>query len=162
MRRSLSIFVYLAVSLQAAAASPLFRPVEIPQHIYGGGWEYFVGGGLAVFDCNGDHMPDIYAAGGENQAALLIIRSIPSGVIKFQARTPDALALAHVTGAYPLDIDSDGILDLAILQVGRNTVLKGGPDCTVFRHLGGRAKPANTGLWQLCRPHQPRWAVQGV
>ena len=38
--------------------------------------------------------------------------------------------LTHVTGAYPLDIDSDGIMDVAVLRVGANMLLKGGSDCS--------------------------------
>jgi len=44
-------------------------------HSYTGPWEYFVGGGLAVFDCNGDRLPDMYIAGGEQPAKLYINRS---------------------------------------------------------------------------------------
>jgi hypothetical protein len=34
-----------------------------------------------------------------------------------------------VTGAYPLDIDNDGLLDLAVLRVGTNLLLRGSGDC---------------------------------
>ena len=61
----------LPVLLLASAshAQPLFedRSDDLPEHIYGGGWEHFVGGGVAVFDCNGDDLPDIFAAGGGGQ-----------------------------------------------------------------------------------------------
>lgn len=55
-----------------------------------------------------------------------------------QPATPDALHLTGVTGAYPLDIDSDGHLDLVVLRVGENLLLRGGPDCgfTPFQGLG--------------------------
>src|SRR5690606_9551568 len=36
----------------------------------------------------------------------------------------------EVTGAYPLDIDGDGLLDLAVLRVGANVLLQGQGDCT--------------------------------
>lgn len=114
----------------AAGAAPLFAPATVPAHVHDGGWEHFVGGGLAVFDCDADGLPELYAAGGENPATLLRNRSGRGGALAFEAATPPALALTGVTGAYPLDIDSDGHLDLAILRVGPNTVLRGGPDCS--------------------------------
>ena len=33
--------------------------------VYKGEWLYMVGGGAAVFDCNGDEYPDALLAGGE-------------------------------------------------------------------------------------------------
>ena len=39
------------------------------------------------------------------------------------------LAITGVTGAYPLDIDNDGVLDLAVLRVGENLLMKGTGDC---------------------------------
>jgi hypothetical protein len=38
-----------------------------------------------------------------------------------------------VTGAYPIDIDSDGHTDLAVLRVGENVVLRGLGDCEFER-----------------------------
>ncbi|AVO38971.1 CRTAC1 family protein [Pukyongiella litopenaei] len=120
------IAVLLAAS---AAADPLFRPVDMPAHVYSGGWEHFVGGGLAVFDCDGDRLPELYAAGGSAPAMLLRNRSVPMGDPAFVADTPGALALTGVTGAYPLDIDGDGQLDLAVLRVGENRLFRGGDNC---------------------------------
>jgi hypothetical protein len=112
-------------------AGPRFedRSAALPvAHVYAGGWEHFGGGGVAVFDCNGDSLPEILAAGGENPARLFLNRSTPGGDITFAAgRLPE---LVGVTGAYPLDIDGDGWLDLAVLRVGPNLLLRGGPDCT--------------------------------
>lgn len=128
----------LALLPGAALAAPAFDPVPIPEHVYSGGWEHFVGGGLAAFDCNGDSLPELYAAGGENPAALFVNRSAPGGGITFDSATPDSLAITGATGAYPLDIDSDGILDLVVLRAGENRLLRGLGACefTAFDGLG--------------------------
>lgn len=109
----------------AAGADPLFEDHSsaLPDHIYAGGWEHFVGGGVAVFDCNGDMQPEIFAAGGTNPALLL--RN--DGGFAF---TPvDIPSLTGVTGAYPLDINGDGHLDLFVMRVGPNVVLAGDGAC---------------------------------
>ncbi len=52
--------------------------------------------------------------------------------------------LTKVIGAYPLDIDDDGMMDLVVLRLGRNLILKGEPDCrfevanSAFAFDGGR------------------------
>lgn len=111
-------------------ATPLFEDLSanLPEHIYAGGWEHFVGGGLAVFDCNKDTLPDIFAAGGANPAQLMQNK----GDFAFEiVQVPD---LTGVTGAYPIDLDADGWLDLFVLRVGENRVLKGAADCK-FRDI---------------------------
>ncbi len=110
-------------------AGPRFEPVQVPDHTYSGGWEHYVGGGIATFDCNGDRLPDLFVAGGGAPAILLRNRTVPDGPLRFEPATPDALHLTGVTGAYPLNIDSDGHMDLAVLRVGENLLLRGGPDC---------------------------------
>lgn len=111
-------------------ADPAFEPRALPvSHVYSGGWEHFVGGGVAVFDCNDDGFEDMFMAGGEAPAQLLInTTEARGGELRF-ARS-DIMPLQGVTGAYPLDVDSDGSLDLVVLRVGANLVLKGGPDCS--------------------------------
>jgi hypothetical protein len=101
---------------------PRFEPVALPEHVYSGGWEHFVGGGVAVFDCDGDRLPELYAAGGEAPAVLMRNR----GGMRFEA---EPTTLTGVVGAYPLDLDGDGALDLAVLRVGPDVLLRGGPDC---------------------------------
>ena len=118
----------LLVTAMPAAADPLFVPRPIEPHRYEGGWEHFVGGGVAAFDCSGDSLPELFAAGGENPAQLFLNRSAPGGDLVFDA-VEGTLSLTGVTGAYPLDIDSDGIMDLAILRVGENTLMRGLGEC---------------------------------
>ncbi|MCY4180646.1 MAG: CRTAC1 family protein [Litoreibacter sp.] len=113
-----------------AQAEPRFEPRPLPvEHIYQGGWEHFVGGGVAVLDCNGDGFDDVFVAGGVGLARLLVNQTTGAGAdIAFSVGAFEVIT--GVTGAYPLDIDSDGHLDLAVLRVGANVLLKGGPDCT--------------------------------
>ena len=121
----------LLLLAQPALADPAFvdRAGSLPvPHVYDGGWEHFVGGGVAILDCNGDTRPDLFAAGGTNPAQLFINQSHPGGDIAFA--TGDLPPLTGVTGAWPLDVDSDGQLDLMVLRRGPNLILKGGPDCT--------------------------------
>ena len=108
-----------------ALAAPNFTNMSanLPRHVYDGGSQFFVGGGLAVFDCNGDTLPDVFAAGGENPAQM--IRN--DGDFRFSA--VDIPSLTSVTGAYPIDLDADGFMDLFVLRVGDNRVLKGGEGC---------------------------------
>ena len=115
----------------SAHAGPVFDDRTATQkinHQYTGGWEHFVGGGVAVFDCDGDLLPEVFAAGGAAPAVLLRNRS-GAGQFEFQAGTPRELAITGLTGAYPIDIDSDGKLDLVLLRVGPNKLMRGLPDC---------------------------------
>jgi len=121
----------LALAAAPAAAEPRFadRAGSLPvAHVYSGGWEHFVGGGVAVFDCDGDARPEILAAGGAGPMRLFRNRTpAPGAALEFDlAAFP---AITETTGAYPLDIDGDGWLDLAVLRVGPDLVLTGGPDC---------------------------------
>ncbi|MEM8850928.1 MAG: CRTAC1 family protein [Pseudomonadota bacterium] len=104
-------------------ADPVFEPVAVPDHIYSGGWEHFVGGGVAVFDCDGDALPEIVAAGGTSPVMLL--RNL--GAMAFvRGDLPEILG---ATGVYALDLDGDGALDLVVTRVGPNTVLRGDGEC---------------------------------
>ncbi|MGH2358133.1 MAG: CRTAC1 family protein [Candidatus Limnocylindria bacterium] len=102
-------------------------------HRYDGEFTYFVGGGVAVFDCDGDGRQDLYLAGGELPAALYRNRSPVGGALSFEEVHDGATDLTEVTGAYPLDIDGDAKVDLAVLRVGENVLLRGLGDCAFER-----------------------------
>jgi hypothetical protein len=94
-----------------------------------GGWQFVVGGGLAVLDCDADGRPDLYLAGGSSPASLYRNESEAGGALRFTRLDAPAVELVHVSGAYPLDVDSDGLADLAVLRLGENVVLRGLGDC---------------------------------
>lgn len=100
--------------------------------VYRGEWEFMTGGGVAAFDCSGDGKPELFLAGGTDKATLYHNDSATGGALKF---TPAATGvdLDRVTGAYPLDIDGDGILDLVVLRSGEDVVLQGEGDCRFHR-----------------------------
>jgi hypothetical protein len=116
----------------SAGIAHTFAPVE----------DIGVGGGVAVFDCNGDGRPDLYLAGGTAPAQLARNDSPTGGALRFTPIGDATTNLTAVTGAYPLDVDGDGITDLAVLRVGGLLVLRGLGDC--------RFEPANE-----------RWGIDG-
>ncbi len=102
-------------------------------HTYDGGATFSTGGGLAAFDCDGDGRPDLYLAGGERPATLYHNDSAVGGPLRFTAIHDPATDLTDVTGAYPIDIDGDGTVDLVVLRVGGNVVLRGLGGCRFER-----------------------------
>jgi enediyne biosynthesis protein E4 len=95
---------------------------------YDGEWEFMVGGGVATFDCNDDGFPEVFLAGGTNKSQLYRNTSNTGGALSFK-REPGSLELTNVTGAYPLDADSDGRTDLVVLRVGANAIYRGLGNC---------------------------------
>jgi len=121
---------------RAVSAAPVPKFVEEAakagvEHTYDGAWEFFVGGGVAIFDCNGDRRPDLFLAGGKNPAQLFENQSPTGGTLAFRVRDTGLAErrTTRVLGAYPLDFDNDGIVDLAVLRLGENLLLKGKGDC---------------------------------
>ena len=131
-------------------------------HIYTPVEDLGIGGGVAVFDCNGDGRPDLYFAGGGQPAMLARNDSAIGGALRFTPIGDAVTDIGDVTGAYPLDVDGDGITDLAVLRVGGLDLLRGLGDCRfapanaqwavdggqglddgVQRDLGGRRGPAD-------------------
>ncbi len=123
-------FVALACLLPTQGfAEPKFEPLPealSAPHIYDGGWEHFVGGGAAIFDCNSDMRPDLFLAGGALPSSLYV-NETDGGPILFSEM--ESVAPTGVTGAYPIDIDSDGNMDLVILRAGANGLYRGLGDC---------------------------------
>ncbi len=101
-------------------------------HIYDGDWEFTVGGGVAVFDCSGDGYADMFLAGGALPGKFYRNASARGGALKFEA-VRSGLEFDKVTGAYPLDVDGDGIMDLVLLRVGENIVMRGKGSCLFER-----------------------------
>ncbi len=161
-----AILVTMAVAAHGDPSHPIAS--DVPQfveeaaaagvdHSYIGPWEFFVGGGVAAFDCDGDRRPDLFMAGGSGPAALYRNRSETGGALKFEKVSLDIPDddQKRVLGAYPLDVDNDGYMDLAVLRLGSNLLLKGGPDCTfevanrAFAFDGGKAwTTAFTATWE--------------
>ena len=137
-------YALLALAANSAGADPLFRDMSanLPPHQYTGGWEHFVGGGVAVFDCNADTLPDLFAAGGSSPPLLAINRR------NFRFDPAPLPELTDTIGAYPIDIDADGWQDLFVLRLNGNRLLRGGPDC-MFSDV--------TDDWQI--PQDDAWST---
>jgi hypothetical protein len=110
-------------------------------HTYDGDLTNAVGGGLAVFDCNGDGRPDLYLAGGSKPAELFRNDSPVGGSLKFTPIHSPVTDLTQVNGAYPIDIDGDGIVDLVVLTNGTGIHL--------LRGLGNCRFQDETAAWGL-------------
>ncbi|MEM1378759.1 MAG: hypothetical protein AAGG69_15370, partial [Pseudomonadota bacterium] len=138
MRRTI-VAIACFTTYDAALADPIQprfvdRSTALPvEHIYAGGWEHFVGGGVAVFDCNADGFPDFFAAGGTNPSRLFINQTMEvGGDLTFEV-AEGAIAFEGVTGAYPINIDGDDHTDLVVLRVGENLALRGVGNCQFER-----------------------------
>jgi hypothetical protein len=119
-----------------AMAPPRFVEEADPagiDHVYDGDFTFFVGGGVAVFDCNADARPDLFFAGGTNPASLYRNESLPGGELQFSEVADAATELTEVTGAYPVNIDGDSHTDLVVLRLGENVLLRGLGQCRFER-----------------------------
>lgn len=128
-----------ALPLQAetpvATADPTPMPSFVEEtalagldHSFRGEWEFMVGGGAASFDCNGDRKPELFIAGGVEPAAFFLNESAIGGDLRL-AKQHSGLELDWVSGAYPIDADSDGVMDVVLLRVGENKIMRGLGNC---------------------------------
>ena len=98
-------------------------PASGINHRYDGEFDYFVGGGVAAFDCDGDGRDELFFAGRSAPAALYHNDSPIGGALRFSPIPSPVTDLTAVVGAYPLDLDSDGHTDLVVLRRGGDVVL---------------------------------------
>jgi hypothetical protein len=124
-------------------------------HTYDGEFPYATGGGVAAFDCDDDDRADLYLAGGAKPAALFRNDSPIGGSLRFTTLPDRVTDLVDVNGAYPIDIDGDGVVDLAVLRNSGNRLLRGLGDCrfedaTAAWHLeaGNRDTQAFSATWE--------------
>jgi enediyne biosynthesis protein E4 len=148
------LLALLCLTVPAYAETPTFTPVPGITATYSGEWEYMVGGGVAVFDCNADGFEDMFIAGGAGPATFYTNTSTQGGAVAFAVAT-SGLEIEGTTGAYPLDVDSDGITDLAVMRVGENHMMRGLGNCMfeeangTWRFFGGDAwSTAFSATWE--------------
>jgi len=141
--------IVAATAVLGIAVAVLLRPAEDPTptsalppprfaeetdssgiaQVYDGDAAYAVGGGVAVLDCMRNGKPDLYFAGGANAAALYRNDSPIGGPLKFTQLADAATDLKGVLGAYPIDVDGDGHVDLVVLGKDGSVLLRGLGDC---------------------------------
>ena len=139
MRKTIIASLLFTVTTCPVSATDLAIPSFVEEtnssgidSVYKGEWEQIVGGGAATFDCNADGFADMILAGGTNKAKFYRNTSKQSAALSFKAET-SGLEIEQVSGTYPLDIDSDGQMDIVLLRVGENIVMRGLGNCKFER-----------------------------
>ena len=100
---------------------------------YAGDFDYAVGGGVAAFDCTGDGKQSLYFAGGSQPAALYRNDTPTGGSLRFTRIESPVTDLTAVIGAYPIDVEGRGLIDLVVLRNGETVLLRGLGDCRFER-----------------------------
>lgn len=90
--------------------------------------EFLVGGGVASFNCESSGMPSLYITSGANPSKFYRNISAEAGALKFTLEASGA-ETNNAIGAYPIDIDGDGVTDLVVLRVGEVQVYRGLGNC---------------------------------
>lgn len=138
-----AVAVLLAAAAGLAPAALCAQAPAVPRFVdetdaaglqsrFDGDWEYTVGGGVAAFDCDGSGLPSLFVAGGANRSKFFRNKSARGGALKFVAER-SGLELTSTLGAYPVDLDGDGALDLVVLRVGETLLMRGLGECRFER-----------------------------
>jgi hypothetical protein len=90
--------------------------------------EFLVGGGVATFNCDDTGLPSLYITSGASRAKFYRNGSAVGGALKFVEEV-SGLETSNAIGAYPIDIDGDGKVDLVVLRVGEVQVYRGMGNC---------------------------------
>lgn len=142
-RRNLAALLLAAAAASAAVAETAPRDPAVARFVdetaaagvfsrFDGEWEYMVGGGVAAFDCDDDGLPELLFTGGVNKARFFKNQSPRGGALQFK-ETRSGLETPSALGAYPIDIDGDGRLDLVLLRVGETVLYRGLGGCRFER-----------------------------
>ena len=107
-------------SAWAAPTSSMRRPRRASRHtVRRRSTDLGIGGGVAVFDCDGDGTPGpVLRRRQRARAARTGTTARPAARCASRRSTDAATDIDGVTGAYPLDVDGDGARDLAVLRDG--------------------------------------------
>jgi hypothetical protein len=137
--RALALMAALAIAARASAQGDVVVPNLVDEtagsgvdSVFAGDWEYMVGGGVATFDCDDDGFPDMLLPRGADPAGFYRNTSARGGPLRFEKQA-SGLELDAVAGSYPLDVDSDGRIDLILLRVGENVTMRGLGNCRFER-----------------------------
>ena len=142
MRSSLALRLAAATALVSAGMASAEDAVPLPVVLsfaeqtaesgvkarYEGDWEYMVGGGVSAFDCDDDGYPDMLLPGGSEKSRFYRNVSTQGGPLRF-TEEQSGLEVDALLGSYPVDIDSDGIMDVVLLRLGENIVMRGKGAC---------------------------------
>jgi len=137
MKRILTLLVTLLATPVMAAEIPHFAEETgssgIDVSYRGEQMMFMTGGGLSAFDCSGDGKPELFFAGGAATSRLYRNISDKGGALKFDFELSSGLEMERNVGSYPLDVDSDGLVDLLVLRIGENILYRGLGNCTFKR-----------------------------
>jgi len=104
--------------------------------------EFLVGGGVATFNCDDSGLPSMFITAGANAPKFYRNVSRMGGPLKFTEER-SGLETSNAIGAYPIDIDGDGKVDLVVLRVG---------EAQVYRGLGGCKFELANDRWNIHTP----------
>jgi hypothetical protein len=133
---TLAVALFTAGPALAQPAIPTFADETATSGIttvYDGDWFQMVGGGVAAFDCDANGFADLWMPGGTGMSQFYRNTSAVGGPLTFEVIPATGSEFDASAGAYPADIDSDGITDLIVIRVGENVALRGLGDCKFER-----------------------------